>query len=79
MIDFEDFLSKLLNAPAYPVVRAIVDLGLASSASEAKRLISQGAVRINDQPITSSAAMIAILPNALIAVDKSTQGINIIR
>ncbi|MDD4615768.1 MAG: tyrosine--tRNA ligase [Alphaproteobacteria bacterium] len=40
------------------IVDVVVSLGLASSKGEAKRLIEQGGIRLNDAPVTSLAATI---------------------
>ncbi len=40
------------------VLDAVVALRMAASKSEARRLIEQGGVRLNDQPVESAAAVI---------------------
>ena len=45
---------------APPLIDIIVSLGFVASKGEAKRLIEQGGLRLNDQPITSIAAVIAV-------------------
>ncbi len=42
-----------------PVIDALVALGFAASRGEAKRLIEQGGVRLNDQPVTAITAAIS--------------------
>ena len=48
-----------LNAGSAAVVDIIVSLGFVASKGEAKRLIEQGGVRLNDQPVTSVTAAVA--------------------
>jgi tyrosyl-tRNA synthetase len=47
-----DIATRVLDR-ALPLVDLIVDAGFASSKSQARRLIRQGAVRLNDQRITN--------------------------
>ena len=42
-----------------PVLDAVVALGMAASKSEARRLIVQGGVKLNDQPVRSAAAFVS--------------------
>ncbi len=42
-----------------PVLDAVVALGMAASKSEARRLIVQGGVKLNDQPVRSAAAVVS--------------------
>jgi tyrosyl-tRNA synthetase len=48
-----------LNAGSAAVVDIIVSLGFVASKGEAKRLIEQGGVRLNDQPVTSLTATVS--------------------
>ncbi len=42
-----------------PVLEAVVTLGMAASKSEARRLIDQGGVKLNDRPVQSATAVIS--------------------
>ena len=42
-----------------PVLEAVVALGMASSKSEARRLIDQGGVKLNDRPVQSVTAVVS--------------------
>ena len=42
-----------------PVVDAVIALGMAASKGEARRLIDQGGVKLNDRPVQSSAAVVS--------------------
>jgi tyrosyl-tRNA synthetase len=42
-----------------PVLDAVIALGMAASKSEARRLIDQGGVKLNDRPVQSSTAMVS--------------------
>ena len=42
-----------------PVLEAVVALGMASSKSEARRLIDQGGVKLNDRPVQSATAVVS--------------------
>lgn len=48
-----------LNTGSSAVVDIIVSLGFVASKGEAKRLIEQGGVRLNDQPVTSITATVS--------------------
>jgi tyrosyl-tRNA synthetase len=50
--------------------RVLAELGLAGSRSEARRLISQGGVRINGEPATSEEAPLSDVTGALLQVGK---------
>jgi tyrosyl-tRNA synthetase len=50
--------------------RVLAELGLAESRSEARRLISQGGVRINGEPATSEEAPLSDVTGALLQVGK---------
>jgi tyrosyl-tRNA synthetase len=41
------------------VLDAVVALGMAASKSEARRLVDQGGVKLNDRPVTSAAAIVS--------------------
>jgi tyrosyl-tRNA synthetase len=45
-----------LEADGVPVVAAVADAGLAASRGEAKRKIAEGAVKVNDDPVTDPQA-----------------------
>lgn len=51
-------LSLVSGAPML-VVDVVIALGMAASKSEARRLIDQGGVKLNDQPVSSAAAVIS--------------------
>lgn len=53
-----------------PIVKLIVSAGLAPSASEARRLIVQGGVRINDTKVEDSNLVVKIEPGTVIRVGK---------
>jgi tyrosyl-tRNA synthetase len=42
-----------------PVLEAVVALGMAASKSEARRLIDQGGVKLNDRPVQSATAVVS--------------------
>lgn len=58
-----------LNAPAN-IVDLLVDSQLAQSKSEARRLIEQGGVRLNDEPITDLEAVVEVSEPAVLRVGK---------
>ncbi len=53
-------LPTFMLKPAKPVliIDVAIALGMASSKSEARRLIDQGGVRLNDQPVTAATASV---------------------
>ncbi|MEX2441932.1 MAG: tyrosine--tRNA ligase [Pontimonas sp.] len=58
---FDQAMQELPHAdilPDTPVTQALVDSGLCSSQSEARRAISQGGVSINNAPVTDEAARV---------------------
>ena len=58
---FAQALTELPNATVTPdtlVTQALVDSGLCSSLSEARRAIGQGGVSINNQPVSDEAAVV---------------------
>ena len=50
--------------------RVLAELGLASSRADARRLLSQGAVRVNGDPVTAEEASLHALKEALLQVGK---------
>ena len=46
------------GTPAVPVIDVIVALGMAASKSDARRLIEQGGVKLNDRPVPDPAARV---------------------
>jgi tyrosyl-tRNA synthetase len=58
---------QLAAGATVSVLDAVVSLGMAASKSEARRLIDQGGVKLNDQPVQSSTAVIS-------AADLDAQG-----
>ena len=46
------------GAPVH-VLEAVVSLGMAASKSEARRLVEQGGVKLNDHPVQSATAVIS--------------------
>jgi tyrosyl-tRNA synthetase len=56
-----DGLPTVMLAPgaALPVIEAVIALGMATSRSEARRLVEQGGVKLNDQPVTSATASVS--------------------
>jgi tyrosyl-tRNA synthetase len=62
------------------VIDVVIALGMAGSKSEARRLIDQGGVRLNDQPVKSATANVAEADldgsgTARLAVGKKRHGI----
>ena len=58
---FAQALAELPSAqvePSTPVTQALVDTGLCSSLSEARRAISQGGVSINNEPVADEHALV---------------------
>jgi tyrosyl-tRNA synthetase len=58
---FADALQELPNAqvtPDAPVAQALVDSGLCSSLSEARRAIAQGGVSLNNEPVADEASVV---------------------
>jgi tyrosyl-tRNA synthetase len=53
-----------------PVVRLIVAMGLAPSSSEARRLVAQGGVRINDLRVEDEKQLIELRPGTIVRVGK---------
>jgi tyrosyl-tRNA synthetase len=49
----------LASGAQLPVIDAVVALGMAASKSEARRLIDQGGVKLNDRPVRSASAAIS--------------------
>jgi tyrosyl-tRNA synthetase len=71
---------SLRSGAQIPVLEAVVALGMAASKSEARRLIEQGGVRLNDQSVQSADATISgadLDPTgtARVAVGKKRHGI----
>lgn len=58
-------------ARGYPVVAALVEMGLASSKSEARRLVQQGAVTIGDDKVAA--------PDAVLPAEKLAEGELLVR
>ena len=52
------------------LIDVIVGLGLAPSKKEARRLIEQGGVRLNDEPVTDPFAVYEHQPGAVLRVGK---------
>ena len=50
----------MILAPGAPltVIEAVVSLGMAASKTEARRLIEQGGVKLNDRPVQSATATV---------------------
>jgi tyrosyl-tRNA synthetase len=68
--------SFVLTEREMSVVRLIMELGLADSKNEARRLVTQGAVRINDVRIETDTAMFTLTGNsARISVGKKKHGV----
>jgi tyrosyl-tRNA synthetase len=53
-----------------PIIDLLVDSGLASSSSEARRLISQGGVRVDDEKVEDIAAHIEVRSGMIVRVGK---------
>jgi tyrosyl-tRNA synthetase len=49
----------LASGAQLPIFEAVVALGMAASKSEARRLIDQGGVKLNDRPVQSSTAVVS--------------------
>jgi tyrosyl-tRNA synthetase len=70
----------LASGAQLPVLEAVVALGMATSKSEARRLIEQGGVKLNDQPVRSVTATVSSADldergTARIAVGKKRHGL----
>ena len=70
----------LASGAQLPVIDAVVALGMAGSKSEARRLIDQGGVRLNDKAVQSATATISATDfddqgNARLAVGKKRHGV----
>ena len=70
----------LANGAPMPIVDVLVTLKMASSKSDARRLIEQGGVKLNDQPVQSASAAVSgtdldASGSARIAVGKKRHGI----
>jgi len=50
----------LADGPPTSIIDVVVALGMASSKSEARRLVEQGGVKLNDQPVRSAGVSIAV-------------------
>ncbi|HEY2676294.1 MAG TPA: tyrosine--tRNA ligase [Steroidobacteraceae bacterium] len=48
-----------LAGPAHSIIDVVVALGMAASKGEARRLIDQGGVKLNDQPVVSATATVS--------------------
>jgi tyrosyl-tRNA synthetase len=69
-----------LGAEATPMIEVIVALGMASSKSDARRLIEQGGVRLNDRPVKDAASRVTAADlesagTARISVGKKRHGL----
>jgi tyrosyl-tRNA synthetase len=62
--------SSAVDGASVYLPRALVELGLAGSRSEARRLISQGGVRINGVPVTEDDQPVEDLVGAVLQVGK---------
>ncbi|MCH8284835.1 MAG: hypothetical protein IIC20_09695, partial [Chloroflexi bacterium] len=56
------------SAKAVHVVRLLVRAGLASSASEARRLLKQGAVRVDGRALSADDIVVAVAPPVTVQV-----------
>jgi tyrosyl-tRNA synthetase len=70
----------LQGAAPMPIIDVVVALGMADSKSAARRLIEQGGIRLNDQPVQSVAATVSIRDldsqgTARLAVGKKRHGL----
>ena len=65
--DMESY--KLSKNPVW-IVQFLVDSGLLSSKSEARRMIQQGAVKLNDEKVTNVDSEIFVQDNAVLQVGK---------
>jgi len=68
----EDIETVALTAPSggYPICNALKDAGLTGSTSDARRMITQGAVRINGEKLDDLATELAPGSAAIIQVGK---------
>jgi len=69
-----------LGEDAIPVIDVLVALGMAASKSDARRLIEQGGVKLNDRPVTGATARITAADlesgaNARLTVGKKRHGL----
>lgn len=66
----ENIPEKKVSKDIYPILELLLEVGLANSKSEGRRLIEQGGVKINDQKQTDPQAIIQIREGVLIQVGK---------
>jgi tyrosyl-tRNA synthetase len=71
---------NLASGGTLAVIDAVVALGMAASKSEARRLIDQGGVKLNDQPVQSASAVVSAADldadgTARVAVGKKRHGL----
>jgi tyrosyl-tRNA synthetase len=69
-----------LGEDAIPVIDVLVALGMAASKSDARRLIEQGGVKLNDRPVTAATARITVADlesgaSARLSVGKKRHGL----
>ncbi|UYY58800.1 tyrosine--tRNA ligase [Sphingomonas sp. S2-65] len=57
------------------VVDALIALGLCASKGEARRKIGEGAIRLDDQPVSDPAAMVTVTGQAKISFGKKRHGL----
>lgn len=61
---------KIFNDKKIEIIRLIVEAGLAPSNAEAKRLIKQGGVRIDDKPVSDDKAVVDLSAEKVVQVGK---------
>lgn len=65
----EDIPVHVASATEVNVVELVVEVGFASSKSDARRLVEQGGVKVNDEKVTDVNAIITIEENEVAEVD----------
>ncbi|MGH2775590.1 MAG: tyrosine--tRNA ligase [Actinomycetota bacterium] len=65
-----DIPGDAIDGPEVYLPRVLAELGLAKSGSDARRLISQGGVKVNGEPVTGENATLEELKDGLLQVGK---------
>jgi tyrosyl-tRNA synthetase len=57
------------------IVDALIGLGLCASKGEARRKIGEGAIKVDDQPVSDPAATVAVTGQVKISFGKKKHGL----
>jgi tyrosyl-tRNA synthetase len=68
-------LPRLAVAGEIGILAALTGLGFCASNGEAKRKIAEGAVRVDDQPVTDSALVLAVAGEVKVSLGKKKHGL----